>query len=180
MSALVILDRDGVINADSPDYIKSPEEWHALPGSLEAIAALHRAGFIVVVASNQSGLGRGLFDAAALEAIHEKMLGLVNQAGGHIDRIFFCPHHPDAGCDCRKPLPGLLQQIARTYGQSLAGVPVIGDSGRDLEAARAMGARPILVLTGNGERTLSADPAPEEAYPDLAATARVLIEERAQ
>ena len=150
---LVILDRDGVINGDSPDFIKTPEEWEPLPGSLDAIARLTDAGATIVVASNQSGLGRGLISPENLDAIHEKMCQAVEQQGGRLDGIFFCPHRPDDGCDCRKPRPGLLQQIALTYNADLGGVPAVGDSLRDLEATREAGALPVLVRTGNGNRT---------------------------
>ena len=152
-SRLVILDRDGVINADSPDFIKSPAEWHALSGSLDAIARLCASGFTVVVATNQSGVGRGLFSAQTLEQIHGEMLRQVSKAGGHIAAVFVCPHAPDTGCDCRKPLPGLLHQIEQQFGTTLAGVPTIGDSPRDIAAALAVAARPILVRTGNGRQT---------------------------
>ncbi|MFP4079669.1 MAG: D-glycero-beta-D-manno-heptose 1,7-bisphosphate 7-phosphatase [Ectothiorhodospira sp.] len=176
---LVILDRDGVINRDSPDYIKSPQEWIPLPGSLEAIARLTRAGWRVAVATNQSGLARGLFDAATLEAIHDRMRRAVEAAGGRIDLIHHCPHGPDDGCDCRKPRPGLLHRIADDLGVSLAGVPAVGDSARDLEAARAAGCRPLLVRTGNGERTLARGALPPETlvFPDLAAVVEHLLAE---
>jgi D-glycero-D-manno-heptose 1,7-bisphosphate phosphatase len=168
---LVILDRDGVINADSDDYIKSPEEWTPIPGSLEAIARLTQAGFRVVVATNQSGLGRGLFDMATLNAMHNKMHKAVNQLGGRIDAVFFCPHAQGAGCACRKPQPGMLLEIAERFSMDLAGVPAIGDSLRDLQAASAAGARPILVLTGKGKKTVNAGGLPEgtEIHEDLAA-----------
>ncbi len=155
---LVVLDRDGVINRDSDAYVKSADEWQPLPGSIDAIARLCEAGFTVTVASNQSGLARGLFDYAALASMHRKLRRLVNGAGGRIDRIVICPHGPDDGCDCRKPKAGLLQQLARQYDRSLAGVPVIGDSLRDLEAAVAVGALPILVRTGKGANTESGLP----------------------
>ena len=173
---LVVLDRDGVINLDSDQYVKSPEEWKPIPGSLEAIARLTQAGFRVVVATNQSGLGRGLFDMATLNAMHDKMHKAVNQLGGRIDAVFFCPHAQDAGCACRKPKPGMLLEIAARFDLALAGVPVIGDSLRDLQAASAAGARPVLVLTGKGEQTLKAGGLPEgtEIYQDLAAAAMAL------
>lgn len=151
---LVILDRDGVINHDSADFIKSPAEWIPYPESLEALRLLHLAGIKVAVASNQSGVGRGLFDEAILREIHDKMRLAVETAGGHIDSIFYCPHLPEAGCRCRKPQPGLLLQIQSHYKINLAQVPVIGDSWRDLEAAQVVGAIPMLVKTGNGEKTL--------------------------
>jgi len=173
---LVILDRDGVINFDSDEYIKSPEEWTAIPGSLEAIARLTQAGFRVVVATNQSGLGRGLFDMAALNAMHNKMHKAVSQLGGRIDAVFFCPHAQDAGCACRKPRPGMLLEIGERFNLALAGVPAIGDSLRDLQAAASAGARPVLVLTGKGEQTRKAGglPAGTEIHKDLAAAALAL------
>lgn len=174
---LVILDRDGVINADSDDFIKSPDEWQPLPGSLEAIAALCDHGFTVVVATNQSGVGRQLFDQATLQSIHTKMLAAVEAAGGKLDSIYVCPHRPDADCDCRKPKAGMFEQIQRDYGCSLQGVAAIGDAARDLAAAERVGARPILVLTGKGEDTKNTLPRPVEAYADLAAAAAVLCGE---
>ena len=177
---LVILDRDGVINRDSEEFIKNTEEWKPLPGSIEAIAALTRAGFTLAVASNQSGIARGLFDQAALDAMHHKMLALVDAAGGRINKIAICPHGPDEGCDCRKPRPGLLEQLADYFETPLAGVPVIGDALRDLEAAAAVGASPILVRSGKGARTENALPerfANIPVYDDLRAAAEELIEE---
>ena len=147
---LVILDRDGVINADSPEFIKTPDEWLPIPGSLEAIARMTDAGFTVVVASNQSGLGRGIVTPENLDSIHHKMCQMVEQSGGRLDGIFFCPHRPEDGCNCRKPRPGLFHQIASTYAMELAGVPAVGDSLRDLQAAKEAGANPVLVRTGNG------------------------------
>lgn len=152
---LIILDRDGVINEDSDEYIKSPDEWHPLPGSIEAIARLTRADYRVVVATNQSGVARGLFDIATLMRIHDKMHRHVNELGGVIEAVFFCPHGPEDNCDCRKPRPGLLQGIASRLMVDLTDVPAVGDSYRDLEAAQAVGARPILVRTGKGMRTLA-------------------------
>lgn len=147
---LVILDRDGTLNEDSDDYIKSEAEWVPLPGALEAIAKLNHAGWHVVVASNQSGLGRGLFDVAALNAMHAKMHKLLALAGGRVEAIFYCPHAPDQGCNCRKPKPGLFEQIGERYGISLKGVPTVGDSARDIMAGAAVGCEPHLVLTGKG------------------------------
>ena len=155
-NGLIVLDRDGVINRDSRDFIKSAAEWEPLPGSIEAVARLSRTGFTVAVASNQSGLGRGLFDRRALAAMHRTLRRLVAKAGGHVDRIVVCPHTPDDGCDCRKPKAGLLHRLARYYNTDLRGVPVVGDSLRDLEAAVSAGARPILVRTGNGRKTEAA------------------------
>lgn len=152
---LVILDRDGVINQDSDQFIKSPEEWRPIPGSLVAIARLNQAGYRVVVATNQSGLGRDLFDMEMLNRIHDKMLKMVAEEGGRIDAIFFCPHTLVDDCRCRKPQPGMLEEIAERYHTDLTGVPVIGDSLRDLQAAVAVGAQPMLVLTGKGRKTLN-------------------------
>jgi D-glycero-D-manno-heptose 1,7-bisphosphate phosphatase len=177
-SPLIILDRDGVINFDSEAFIKSPEEWLPIPGSLEAIARLHQAGWRVAVASNQSGVGRGLMDEEALEAIHRRMEQAVEAAGGHLDGIFYCPHHPDEGCRCRKPLPGLLLAIATHFDVSLENVSVIGDSARDIEAALAAGANPVLVLTGNGEQTRAELPVDSTVsfYADLSAAVDALLE----
>lgn len=178
---LLILDRDGVINRESGEFIKSAEEWQPLPGSIDAIGRLSRAGYTIAVASNQSGLARGLFDEPALAAMHLKMRTLVAEAGGIVDMIVYCPHGPDTGCDCRKPRPGLLHQLARHYGIELAHVPVVGDSLRDLEAAVRVGARPILVRTGNGAQTetrLPEDWHSIEVYDDLAAAADALIRNR--
>lgn len=155
----IILDRDGVINLDSDRFIKSPEEWQPIEGSLEAIARLKQAGFMVGIASNQSGIGRGLFDLATLNAMHEKMQRLLAKLGAHVDMIAFCPHTPEAHCDCRKPLPGLYQQLAKRWGIELKSIPVVGDSLRDLEAAVAVNARPLLVLTGKGGKTVEQLPA---------------------
>ena len=152
---LIVLDRDGVINEDSDAYIKSPEEFIPIPGSLEAIARLTQAGWRVVVATNQSGVARGYYDLATLQRIHDKLQRLLAAQGGQIESIFFCPHGPDEKCDCRKPRPGLFREIERRLQVSLAGVPAVGDSLRDLQAAQAVGALPILVRTGKGERTLA-------------------------
>ncbi|MCK5479908.1 MAG: D-glycero-beta-D-manno-heptose 1,7-bisphosphate 7-phosphatase [Gammaproteobacteria bacterium] len=152
---LVILDRDGVINEDSDDYIKSPAEWKPIRGSLEAIARLHRAGWRIVVATNQSGIARKLFDLDSLARIHETMQRQVRDAGGMIDAVFFCPHGPDDHCDCRKPEPGMLRDIARRLHIELTGVPAVGDSLRDIQAAQAAGASPILVKTGKGSITVN-------------------------
>jgi D-glycero-D-manno-heptose 1,7-bisphosphate phosphatase len=170
----VILDRDGVINRDRADYVKTPAELDFLPGSLEAIAALTRAGYGVVVATNQSGVGRGLLSGQDLDAIHSKLETAVQAAGGELRGVFVCPHAPDAGCACRKPRAGLLRQIATWAGIDLVGVPVVGDAGRDLEAARSVGALPILVRTGHGEKTLREwpDVAGLTVFADLAEFAR--------
>lgn len=150
---LAILDRDGVINEDSPAFIKTPAEWKALPGSLEAIARLSQAGWRVVIASNQSGLARGLFDMETLNAIHAKLRIELAQLGGHVDSIFICPHGPHDQCECRKPKPGMFLDIARRYDIDLKQVPAVGDSLRDLQAAAVAGCSPWLVLTGNGLKT---------------------------
>jgi D-glycero-D-manno-heptose 1,7-bisphosphate phosphatase len=174
---LVILDRDGVINQDSDSYIKGPDEWRPIPGSLGAIARLNHAGYHVVLATNQSGVGRGLFEVSTLNAIHDKMHRALAQIGGRIDAIFFCPHSQDANCTCRKPRAGLLEEIARRFNVELTGVPVIGDSLRDLQAAATVGAMPMLVLTGKGEKTRAAGGLPEgtEVYADLAEAVRSIV-----
>jgi D-glycero-D-manno-heptose 1,7-bisphosphate phosphatase len=174
---LVILDRDGVINHDSPSHIKSPEEWKPIPGSLEAIALLTQAGYQVVVATNQSGVGRRLFEMATLNAIHDKMHRAVGLAGGRIDAVFYCPHAQEANCNCRKPKPGMLQEIGRRFGTKLKDVPCIGDSLRDLAAAAAVEAQPILVLTGKGAQTRREAGLPPDTrvYPDLAEAVKSLL-----
>lgn len=166
---LVILDRDGVINYDSVEFIKKPEEWKPIPGSLEAIARLNQAGHRVVVATNQSGIGRGLLDMTTLNAIHNKMHKALAHVGGRIDAVFYCPHAQDANCNCRKPRAGLLEDIARRFNVDLAGVPCIGDSLRDLQAAAQVEALPLLVLTGKGKATAAAGglPANTRMYADL-------------
>jgi D-glycero-D-manno-heptose 1,7-bisphosphate phosphatase len=151
---LIILDRDGVINEDSDEYIKSAEEWIPIPGSMEAIARLNRGGYRVVIATNQSGISRGLFDLETLSAMHKKMHDLANTAGAHIEGIFFCPHGPDDKCNCRKPKPGLFQEIQARTGFHLDHVPCVGDSLRDLQAGVSMGCAPFLVKTGKGKKTL--------------------------
>ncbi|MDH4322831.1 MAG: D-glycero-beta-D-manno-heptose 1,7-bisphosphate 7-phosphatase [Betaproteobacteria bacterium] len=170
---LVVLDRDGTINLDSDQHIKSPAEWKPIKGSLEAIARLTQSGHRVVVATNQSGIARGLFDMTTLNAIHDAMQRAVHQAGGRIDAIFFCPHSDEAGCACRKPKPGMLLEIGRRMNAPLAGVPVVGDALRDLQAAAAVGARPVLVLTGKGKKTRAGGGLPPgtEVFADLAAFA---------
>ncbi len=174
---LIILDRDGVINHDSDDFIKSPEEWHPIPGSLEAIARLNQAGYRVVIATNQSGVGRGLFDIETLHRIHEKLRCQLAAVGGSVDAIFFCPHRPEDDCSCRKPKPGLLVDIATRLQVLLSGVPAVGDSLRDVQAARAVGAQPILVKTGKGQQTVDGqkDLRDVPVYQDLAATVEALL-----
>lgn len=174
---LVILDRDGVINYDSASYISSPDDWQPLPGSLEAIAKLTQAGYHVVVATNQSAIGRGLLEMATLNAIHDKMHRSVVQAGGRIDAVFYCPHGQDDDCRCRKPKAGLLEEISRRFNTDLKDVSSIGDALRDLQAAAAAGAQPVLVLTGKGEQTQRSSelPAGTRIYADLAAAAKSII-----
>jgi D-glycero-D-manno-heptose 1,7-bisphosphate phosphatase len=170
---LVILDRDGVINHDSPEFIKSPAEWIPIPGSLEAIARLNQAGYRVVVASNQSGIARELFDITTLNAIHQKMHTAAQLVGADIDAIFFCPHAAIDNCDCRKPKAGMFEEISKRFKLSLKGVPTVGDSLRDLQAAVAVGFRPHLVLTGKGKKTLAAGNLPDgtKVHDDLRAFA---------
>lgn len=175
---LIILDRDGVINQDSDAFVKSPDEWIALPGSAAAIARLSQAGYTVAIATNQSGLARGLFDTATLNAIHAKLHDEVAQAGGVVDAIFLCPHGPHDGCTCRKPLPGMYQDIARRYDAELQGVPAVGDSLRDLQAAAAAGCTPWLVLTGNGTKTQQGElPPGTRVAADLSAVVDALLQE---
>ena len=184
--SLVILDRDGVINHDSDDYIKSPDEWLPLPGSLEAIARLCRADYTVVVATNQAGVGRGLFNLEMLIRIHRKMASSIRDKGGRLDSVFFCPHSPADQCGCRKPKPGMLLEIRDRLGIGLSGVPVVGDSLRDLEAAAAAGAMPVMVKTGRGRLTqeklsqgeLSHTLGQTPVYPDLAAFTDALLDGR--
>lgn len=175
---LIILDRDGVINFDSAQFIKSPAEWRPIPGSLEAIARLNQAGWRVVVATNQSGVGRGLFDMDMLNGIHNKMHRAAQAAGGRIDAVFYCPHTSEQHCDCRKPQPGMFRRIGACYNIDLAGVPAVGDSLRDLQAAAAVGAKPLLTLTGKGEKTRAEGNLPEGTlvFPDLAAVAAHLLD----
>jgi D-glycero-D-manno-heptose 1,7-bisphosphate phosphatase len=178
--SFIILDRDGVINFESDEYIKSPAEWHPIPGSLEAIAALNRAGFHVFIATNQSGVARGLYDIATLHAIHEKLICELAKVGGYVDEIFFCPHHPDENCLCRKPKPGLLWQIQEKYPLQFSETFYIGDSLKDIQVAQEVGCKPLLVLTGNGLQTHAkyAESLTVPTFPDLAhAVAYVLAEE---
>jgi D-glycero-D-manno-heptose 1,7-bisphosphate phosphatase len=174
---LVILDRDGVINDDSDSYIKGPDEWRPIPGSLEAIARLNHAGYHVILATNQSGVGRGLFEVSTLNAIHDKMHRALAQIGGRIDAIFFCPHAHDANCGCRKPKAGLLDEISRRFNVDMHGVPNIGDSLRDLQAAVVVGSTPMLVLTGKGEKTRREGGLPEgtQIFADLADAVRSIV-----
>jgi D-glycero-D-manno-heptose 1,7-bisphosphate phosphatase len=173
---IVVLDRDGVINFDSAQFIKTPDEWKAIPGSLEAIAELNQAGYRVVVATNQSGIGRGLLDMSAFNAMNDKMLRGLALVGGRIDAIFFCPHPAEANCTCRKPKPGMMIEISQRFSTDMHGVPCIGDSLRDLEAVAAVGGQPILVRTGKGADTLAKGGLPPGTlvFADLAAAARHL------
>ncbi len=174
---LIILDRDGVINQDSDAYIKSVDEFIPLPGSLAAIARLKQAGYTIAVATNQSGIARGYYDEAILAAMHNKLAHLLDEQGGEIDYIAYCPHGPDDKCACRKPLPGLLNEIGDHFNVELTNVPIIGDSLRDIQAAHAVGALPILVKTGKGEHTLAnADQINDiPVYADLAAAVDALL-----
>ncbi len=176
---LIVLDRDGVINEDSDAYIKSPDEWVPVPGSLEAIARLNRAGYVVTVATNQSGLARGYFDLETLSAIHKRMDDALELVGGRVDAVFYCPHGPMAKCECRKPKPGLLWDISDRFETRMDGVPVIGDSLRDLQSACVVNANPILVRTGKGEKTatmlVESDLADTPVYKDLASAVDELL-----
>jgi D-glycero-D-manno-heptose 1,7-bisphosphate phosphatase len=174
---LIILDRDGVINFDSPNYIRSPDEWIPIPGSLESIALLNQEGYLVSVATNQSGIARGVYDVATLDAIHQKMQQALKVLGGHIDSIFYCPHAPEDNCECRKPKPGLFLQIAQYYQLDLTNVPAVGDSLRDIQAAQAVACNAILVLTGNGKKVLETEPTLTnvEVAPDLATYVNYLV-----
>jgi D-glycero-D-manno-heptose 1,7-bisphosphate phosphatase len=174
---LIILDRDGVINHDSAAFIKSPAEWVPIPGSLEAIARLNQAGYRVVVASNQSGIARELFDMCTLNAIHQKMHASAQLVGADIDAIFFCPHAAIDNCDCRKPKAGMFEEISKRFKVSLRGVPTVGDSLRDLQAGFISGCLPFLVLTGKGEKTceIGGLPPGTQVFPDLAAMVQALL-----
>lgn len=178
----IILDRDGVINIDSALYIKSPAEWKPIEGSLEAIARLNQAGYRILVATNQSGIGRGLFDMDTLNAMHEKMHKALAAVGGRIDAIFYCPHTSEDHCDCRKPKPGMYERIAQVYNMDLTGVPTIGDSLRDLQAGSAAGCAPILVRTGKGTKTEAEGnlPANTLIYDDLAQAVEALLTQDAE
>jgi len=182
---LVILDRDGVINHDSANFIKSPSEWMPISGSLEAIALLNQSGYKVAVATNQSGISRGLFDMTTLNNIHDKMHRELAIVGGRIDAIFYCPHAADEHCHCRKPDTGMIEEIGLRFSMELQGVPAVGDALRDLQAFTSAGCQPILVRTGKGEATLAAaNQNPDKALPentwicaDLAEAAQRIIAE---
>ena len=178
---LAILDRDGVINFDSAQFIKSPAEWRPIAGSIEAIARLNQNGYRIAVATNQSGIGRGLFDMATLNAINDKMMEMIFRQGGRIDALFFCPHTAEENCGCRKPRTGMLEEIALRFHTELKGVPCIGDGLRDLQAAEGVGAQPILVLTGKGKKTQAEGGLPRKTlvFEDLAEAVRHLVEARA-
>ena len=175
---LIILDRDGVINEDSDAFIKTPDEWIPLPGSLDAISRLTKAGYTIVVATNQSGLGRGYFDIMTLNAIHQKMQNAVKAAGGQIEAIFFCPHTASDNCDCRKPRQGMFSTISERFDTPLEDIPSVGDSLRDLQAAFLAGCTPILVLSGKGKKTLENGGLPPKTiiFDDLSAVADHLLE----
>tara|TARA_R110001599_G_scaffold353676_1_gene595127 strand:- start:165468 stop:166025 length:558 start_codon:yes stop_codon:yes gene_type:complete len=174
---LIILDRDGVINQDSDAFIKSPDEWIPIPGSLEAIARLNQADYHVVVCTNQSGIARGKFNIMTLNAIHQKMHAAAQEVGAEIDAVFFCPHAADDNCDCRKPKPGMLHAISERFNVDLKGVPMVGDALRDLQAGFVAGCHPHLVLSGKGEKTRASGGLPPgtEIYNDLAAVVDDLL-----
>jgi D-glycero-D-manno-heptose 1,7-bisphosphate phosphatase len=174
---MIILDRDGVINHDSPDFIKSPAEWVPIPGSLEAVARLNQAGYRVVIASNQSGIARELFDMTILNAIHHKLHANAQVVGATIDAIFFCPHAAIDNCDCRKPKSGMFDEIAKRFKVNLRGVPTVGDSLRDLQAGFISGCAPYLVLTGKGQKTYDTGGLPPgtQVFTDLAAMVNLLL-----
>lgn len=186
MQKWLILDRDGVINHDSDQFIKSPDEWQAIEGSLEAIASCNQAGYQLVIISNQSGIARGLFDLNTLETIHDKLKTELTAVGGRIERIYFCPHGPDDNCGCRKPLAGMFRQFAADYKVNLEEVYAVGDSVRDLQAALTAGARPVLLRTGKGPRSIEAlkslasdDPLQQvPIFNDLTAFCHSLLAER--
>ena len=172
----LMLDRDGVINQDSDDYIKSLAEWIPIPGAITAIARLSKAGWTLAVATNQSGIARGYYDLVTLESMHARLRELVAEQGGELGMVVYCPHGPDDGCDCRKPKPGMLRQIAQHYGADLKGVWFVGDSRGDLDAALAVDCLPVLVKTGKGERTLAKTlPEGTLVFDDLAAVADHLL-----
>jgi len=176
----IILDRDGVINFDSEEYIKSPAEWRPIPGSLEAIAALNRAGYCVYIATNQSGVARGLYDIDTLQAIHDKLHQALAKVGGKVTDIIYCPHHPQEACLCRKPKAGMLAAIQDKHQLDLTTTYFIGDSHVDIQAAQTIGCKPILVLTGNGEATLNRYRhllANVPQFPDLACAVAFILTE---
>jgi D-glycero-D-manno-heptose 1,7-bisphosphate phosphatase len=161
---LVILGRDGILNVYREDHVKSPDEWEPIPGALEAVARLNHAGWHTVVATNQAGIGRGMIDMASINTVHQRMMQRLAEVGGRVDAVFFCPHAPDEGCSCRKPKPGLFEQISDRYGVEIKGMPTAGDSLRDLQAGYAAGCEPHLLLTGMGGACRGIEPLPPE-YP---------------
>lgn len=179
MQRMVILDRDGVINEDSDDYIKSAEEWLPIPGSIEAISRLKKAGFLVTVATNQAAIARGVFDLETLQQMHQKLSALLEQQGVALDGIYFCPHRPEDNCSCRKPKPGMLLNIARDFSIDLKATPFVGDNISDLQAAGFASAQPVLVKTGKGERTLQNQQATQAVpvYDNLAHFVREYLKE---
>ena len=180
MANMIIIDRDGVINHDSDDYIKSPEEWVPIPGSLEAISRLKKAGYLVTIATNQSGIARGLFSEQALQDIHAKMTKMLAMRGASIDGIYYCPHGPQANCICRKPKPGLLIKIAKDFDIDLTQTPFVGDNISDIKAAVMAQAKPILLRTGKGEQVMQNNPeaANVPVYDDLAHFVRDTLKNR--
>lgn len=174
---LIILDRDGVVNYDSADFIKSPDEWRPLPGSIEAIKLLNDAGKKVVVATNQSGVGRGLFSLQTLDAMHEKFYQLLNESDAHIDGLEFCPHLPDDHCACRKPKPGMINSLLKHFAVNADAAVLVGDSLRDLQAAQAVGVSAVLVKTGKGEKTLAQHQLDVPVYDDLYAFAKAVCDD---
>ena len=177
--AYVLLDRDGVINYDSDNYIKSAEEWRPIPGSLEAIALFNNHGFKVIVITNQSGLGRGFYDETTLTEMHNKMHRMTQEKGGEIDSIYICPHTPDDNCPCRKPKPGLLTRFAKEKNKSLANIYFVGDKLADIQAAEAAGAKPILVKTGKGQKTINLNPdIHSPIFEDLYDAAKFIVSEK--
>lgn len=178
---IIILDRDGVINHDSPNYIKTVDEWEPIPDSMEAIANLSQAGYKVVVCTNQSGIGRGLYTMETLNEIHQKMNRMVDYAGGKISAIFFCPHKPEDECECRKPKPQMILDICERFNiDNISNVIMVGDSQRDLEAISAAGGTPILVKTGNGKKTFAKNKLPDNTlvFDNLLAVSEYLIESK--
>ncbi len=175
MFKLIILDRDGIINYDSPNYIRSPDDWKPIASSIEAIANLTAAGFKIAVVTNQSGIARGLYTLDKLEAIHQKMLQTCQQAGGNIDAIYYCPHHPDEGCHCRKPKTGMLDKIAEDFGCNLQDIPFVGDRYTDLQAARTVGAKPILIKSAMTVITDEMDLSDVEQFVDLTSFVATLL-----
>jgi len=172
---LIVLDRDGTLNENPEDFLRSPEDWTPIPGALEAVARLNQGGWRVVVATNQSGLGRGLFDVATLNAMHARMHKELAAAGARVEAVFFCPHAPEEGCDCRKPAPGLFQQIARRMKVAPSSVVAAGDSVRDAMAASAAGCEAHLIASGPAAEVGADLPAGTRIHPDLGAFADFIL-----